>query len=474
MMRKIFVLFSVVFLIFLPSPVTADNDSLDSLVVFTVYDETADSYLLNPMPVSVSSSLSYLSLLEQLSDEGIISVTIENGSPASIQNNQSGYSLEETKTASFYLKTDNTMTGDAAWLSDIGTAGFIEIVYSDESMNQPKGTLLSRTSITAQGEKTVTALTDAGHWLSLNTDSTTLYFMAMTASNQSLTPGYVAALPNALQTHQPRNALTAAEELLMLSACGYSQTNQAVADRVSFLGTCEIDTNNSNLLIQVLRALDSRNYMLSDDAKNTRFSLCSRLLFMQNEDGGFSANKEFSSSPWTTLDAMMVLSNYSKDDETIAKSIRNAASYISNLNQTDGLADATTYSSTRILAKMISALICNQIDPYEERFAINGVSPIDCLLKLQNEDGGFSAEPGEPSSLEATETAALALSALNKGRNPYVFSSMPQKQLTPASLDSSNVSSANNITWIWVAVIGGAILLITFLIFILYRKKKKS
>ncbi len=478
MMRRLLVVFFTIFLLLFPCSAAADSISTDSSVIFAVYDATADSYLLKPTPVSVSSSRSYLSLLEQLSNDGVLSVTIQNDTPVSIQNKQSGYLLKENQNADFYLKTDNMVLDDTVWMSAIGNAAIIEIVFSNESLNTPKEMFLSRNSITAQGETTVTALADAGHWLSMNTDSTTLYFMAMTASNQSLAPGHVATLPNALQTQPPKDAQTAAAELLMLSACGYAQTNQAVSDRIAFLSSCEIDADNGDLLVQILRALDSRNYVLPDDAKNTRFSLCSRLLLMQNEDGGFSTNKGFASSPWTTLDAMLVLSTYSKEDETVAAAIRNAASYISNLNQTDGLTHATTYSSTRILAKMISALICNQIDPYDERFSIEGVSPIDYLLTRQNEDGGFSAEPGEPSSLEATETAALALSALNKGRNPYLFSSVSQEEAALSVLDEAKSSApANSIQthWLMIGIIAACVLLFIFIIgFILYRRKKKS
>lgn len=477
-MRKLFVIFSIIFLLLLPYSVTADSGSTDSSVIFAVYDATADSYLLKPTPVSVSSSFSYLSLLDQLSDDGVLSVKIENGSPVSIQNTESGYILQKTQTSAFYLKTDNTVLDDTVWMSAIGNAGIVEIVFSSEALDLPKEAILSKNSITAQGEATVTALTEAGHWLSMNQDSTTLYFMAMTASNQSLSPSDVATLPAALQAQPPEDAQTAAEELLMLSACGYSQTNQAVSERVAFLASCQIDTDNGDLLVQVLRALDSRNYTLPDNAENTRFSLCSRLLLMQNEDGGFSTNKGFASSPWTTLDAMLVLSNYSKEDETVANAIRNAASYISNLNQTSGLAHATTYSSTRILAKMISALICNQIDPSEDRFAIDGVSPIDYLLARQNEDGGFCAEPGEASSLEATETAALALSALNKGRNPYLFSSAAQEETSLSSLNEATPSALANSTqppWLMIGIVAGCVVLfVVIIIVILYRRKKKS
>ncbi len=478
-MRNLFVVFLLVFSFIFPTSVCASSADLTPSVIFAVYDATNEQYLLDPIPVSVSSSSSYLQVLKELEENRILDVTIENGSPSAISNTESGYILTENQSGQFYLKTDNTVLDDSVWLAAIGNSSIIEVVFSSEPLVTPKQASLAANSFTAQNELTVSALTDAGHWLSRNEEDTTLYFMAMTASNQSLSPSDVATLPYTLENQTPTDAKTAAEELLMLSACGYSQTTQAVSNRIEYLASCTIDSTNGDLIVQVLRALDSRNFSLPDDAKNTRFFLCSQLLALQNEDGGFSTNEGFSSSPWTTLDAMLVLSSYAQEDEMIANAIREAASYISQLNQTKGLTHATTYSSTRILAKMISALICNQIDPYDDRYSIDNISPIEYLLQRQNDDGGFCAEPGGLSSLEATETAVLALSALNKGKNPYIFSSQATQEsesaVSESAADRSAETQHSGSVWIWIGV--GAIVIVCMVLMVclrVHRKRKKS
>ena len=66
-------------------------------------------------------------------------------------------------------------------------------------------------------------------------------------------------------------------------------------------------------------------------------------------------------------------------------------------------------------------MVCAEIDPYDERFSIEGVPMADILLKWQNTDGGFMQEHDETSSPAATQDAVIALAALREGTNPYIL-----------------------------------------------------
>ena len=191
--------------------------------------------------------------------------------------------------------------------------------------------------------------------------------------------------------------------------------------------------------VWALIALDSCNWKTPDSAKVTRMDIVNKLLDSQNDDGGFSIEKNSGrSDPDLTAMTLQALSPYRSCDEA-DKVISSALDYLSE--------SKSGFDTCETFSQVICALCCLGIDPDEdERFS----DLTDSLISFSNDDGGFAHEKDGSSSEMASAQAMLALCSIERlrsgERSIYDMNegkpSQPQEKSLAAAVEAKEVNTA--------------------------------
>lgn len=418
-MRRIFVLLLAAIIMLYAVPVYADAD----VVTFgiSVYNSAEDAYVVPYCQLTCSSATTYMDTLGLLEEQGSLYADYdEQGWPYAVTpaGEENGQKLQAVGNKGFVIKVNGVLIDENNAGELVSDGSIVEWIYTDTGASSSDNFSVKNKAI-LWNESYATALRDAGIWLSYREQEDASYFMAMSAAGRSISSGTVVSLPSGFYEEDYTDAAFCAEALFLLSVCGYDEQTSAVADSIETLAGTEIAPDNVMLNIQILRAFDCRAYELPEGAENNREMLVRRVLQAQNSDGGFARMHGFDSDLEATVEAITVLSAY--ESTQVADAIRRAVSYLASWLQEDGIRPYGMLSSAQVTAKIVVAMVCAEIDPYDERFSIEGVPMADILLKWQNTDGGFMQEHDETSSPAATQDAVIALAALREGTNPYIL-----------------------------------------------------
>lgn len=481
MRKRLFALFLALAVFLCPLSVFADG--MPVTFGISVYDATSGEYLFTNRMISGVLPLYYKETLSVLDEQEFLTVEYdENGWPISVLTETA--SAEMTAEAVFYLKVNGDIMDLDMASRSVQDGCIIEWIYSDELHVANERSAFTRTNRIWEDEHRE-ALREAGGWMTRQDDTCVEHYASLSIAGQSLSSSVVVSLPEtAAQSLKKNDVMTYAEQLFLLSACGYSDDQDVVALCLERIATQKMDTSNVMLASAALRAYDSCAYELPEDAYNTRELLVRRIVAAQNDDGGFARTRGFSSDFEATVDAMIVLSQY--DTEQTAEAIRGGLSYLARWLRENGVEKSSTLSSGCVVAQMLTALICVNADITEERFTVDGVTLADILLSMQNADGGFAAEFGESSDPETTHDAVIALAALKKGGSPYVFGAVEEEaepvaqyRMIAGETDgpaaySGDKPSSEIPGWAIALITGGAVLMLGGIVLLLIFTRKKK
>lgn len=191
-----------------------------------------------------------------------------------------------------------------------------------------------------------------------------------------------------------------------------------------------LDKDGVDGLLTALLTLDGVQTIIpeSKETVNTRESIITKILSMQNEDGSFSSSGN-SPSIKLTAQAAAALAPY-KNSETVYNftsvktkndtsstaggAIFRALSYLSNA-RTQNKDYSNSQNEVKDTACVITALCALGLNPeHDERFTGGEKNLTEILLSHQNKDGSFSGKQNDNDKSEATSYAVLALAAQYK------------------------------------------------------------
>ena len=465
-------------------PLSVFADGMPVTFGISVYDATTGEYLVTNRMMTGTLPLFYKDTLSVLEEQEILHVEYdENEWPVLAETDAA--KAEATAEAVFYLKVNGDILELDQADRSVQDGCIIEWIYSDELHVASERSAFTRTNRIWEDEHRA-ALREAGSWMARQNDPCVAHYAALSIAGQPLSSTVVVSLPEtARQSLKKDVVMTYAEQLFLLSACGYSDDQEVAALCLERIATQKMDTSNVMLASAALRAYDSRSYTLPEDAYNTRDLLVRRIVSAQNNDGGFARTRGFSSDFEATIDALVVLSQYDGEETTAA--IRGGLSYLARWLKENGIKKSSTLSSGQVVSQMLTALICVNADITEERFTVDGATLADILLSMQNADGGFSAEFGESSDPETTHDAVVALAALKKGGSPYIFDAVAvenegiaQYRMLGGEADGPAAYSGENPLeeipgWAIALVAGGAVLMLGGIVLLLvFTRKRKA
>lgn len=194
------------------------------------------------------------------------------------------------------------------------------------------------------------------------------------------------------------------------------------------------------------------------------------LLALQLEDGGWAVTGRIS-DPDVTAMALQALTPH-REQETEA--IDHAVSRLAALMRPGGIYASYGVPNAESAAQVIIALAALGIDcRADERFLLDGASPLDGLLHFRLPDGQFCHKEGGPANANASAQALCALTALERledGKPGLYLLDPPQE--TKFTADSSD-SPSDAPVW-KVFAVGGVVLLALAAMGVLLIRKKRS
>lgn len=351
-MKRRALLFLTAVMVFLCA-FSALADGVEMTFSISVYDRTTGTYLLENRVVTAEAPFTYVDTLSILSEQyGISAECDEKGWPTAVYGTDA--SVQSSGTASFYIKVNGAVMDE--WQADefVENGCIIEWIFSEQAPDFSGKNIFETNAAIVWNEKQASALKEAGGWLARQSGESAGYCMALSAAGQPIRSGFVVSLPN--RDFAKKDPCSVAEELLLLSVCGYGEDTPAVQTCLALLSKAQIDKRDVMLCSMILRAYDCRRYELPAETKNTREALTRYLLVAQNEDGGFGKTRGFASSFEATAEAVAALSMY--DDVQAEDAVRRGVSYLSGWLRENGIAPAGELSSAQTAARAVTAMAC--------------------------------------------------------------------------------------------------------------------
>lgn len=198
---------------------------------------------------------------------------------------------------------------------------------------------------------------------------------------------------------------------------GFNLLEKIYNSELRTTGEDSLTFQGNNGVIFALIALDSKNYIVPENAKWNRDKLIKELLKTQKTDGSWSleATTKGSTSIDITAMALTALAPYNNQLE-VRQAIDKAVQYLSNAQGSSGGFQESFVGgiSSEATAQVIIGLTANGIDPRSQAFTKNNMNLIDHLLRFKSSDGGFKHLNDDQSSNGiATEQALQALVAFD-------------------------------------------------------------
>lgn len=141
----------------------------------------------------------------------------------------------------------------------------------------------------------------------------------------------------------------------------------------------------------------------------TRDMYIEYILSRQLPDGGFAfSTSAETGDPDMTGMVLLALASY-MDRENVAQAVEKALECLSKLQKEDGGYVSYGLEAAESCAQVILALLKLGIPLDDERFVKNGHTVMDKLMEYRLEDGSFAHVLGDPSNGVATEQAMIAI-----------------------------------------------------------------
>lgn len=174
-----------------------------------------------------------------------------------------------------------------------------------------------------------------------------------------------------------------------------------------------------NGTIFALLALDAGQYEIPENpeaaVQATREGYVTELLERQNEDGGWGLGGGASDVDLTAM-ALQALAKY-RDRSDVQDAVERGLEWLSWMQEPDGTFFVWDEVSSESVCQVIVALTELRISLDDERFAKNGTTLEEVLLRFEMEDGSFAHTPDGDTDLTATMQALYALAAIRRAED---------------------------------------------------------
>lgn len=174
-----------------------------------------------------------------------------------------------------------------------------------------------------------------------------------------------------------------------------------------------------NGTIFALLALDAGQYEIPENpeaaVQATREGYVTELLERQNEDGGWGLGGGASDVDLTAM-ALQALAKY-RDRSDVQDAVERGLEWLSWMQEPDGTFFVWDEVSSESVCQVIVALTELGISLDDERFAKNGTTLEEVLLRFEMEDGSFAHTPDGDTDLTATMQALYALAAIRRAED---------------------------------------------------------
>ncbi len=214
--------------------------------------------------------------------------------------------------------------------------------------------------------------------------------------------------------------------IIALTSAGYDVTN--VDGHNLLMGLTDmvyVKKQGINGPIWALIAFDSYNYDIpvngNASQQVTREGLVAYILEKQLADGGWALSGD-KADPDITATAIQALAPYYNTNTQVKAALDNALDCLSKIQQENGMFISMDGICSEACAQVVVALTALGINPEsDERFIKNGISVLDAMCLFAVENGGFSHIYDEKLDGMATDQCQYALVSyfrLIEGKNP--------------------------------------------------------
>lgn len=212
---------------------------------------------------------------------------------------------------------------------------------------------------------------------------------------------------------------------ISLTSLGYDATNFHIGNG-NYINIIETISNHNknhdtptlgevNSYIFALKAYDSGNYILPEDAYWTRQVIVEHIIKVQDEDGGWSFSPIFGTDYDLTAMAISALIPYKDNNIEVSLAIDKAVNMLSKTYKDDGGFYSWGSKNSNSASMVIVALSGLGINAHTNPLFIkDGVSLLDYLLTFKTDDNRFGATNNTSYDAFATEQAFRALVSYSK------------------------------------------------------------
>lgn len=244
-------------------------------------------------------------------------------------------------------------------------------------------------------------------------DEWTLFTLSRSGANitKSNKDAYLASVRNVLDENEENPSLRTTDYAKLAITLGSMGIDPSIDENYNIIAKIyndkSIDKSTSNAPIFALIALDTKNYIIPDDALWTREKLIEQILSYQNESGGFSLNKSGSAGIDITAMALQALAPYYNKDTRVKSAVDKALKYLENNMDATGSYGGNSCTDAQVL----TALSALEIDATKtEKFHKLNSNLVGNMDKYKV-DAGFSIGAGGSANDFANTQVSYALNA---------------------------------------------------------------
>lgn len=277
---------------------------------------------------------------------------------------------------------------------------------------------------------------------------------------------YCQSLIQYISEKNPSNKVAQQRYALAFCSAGYTDHD--------FMKTVIDETFSKQGVMSVIYGL----HLLNNGAQSELYTVESAvdaLLSRQFEDGGWALNGQVGNIDITCM-AVQALAPHASD-ERVKRSIENALTLMSSLQDADGCYSSFGVKNPESAAQVLCALSSIGIDyKNDARFIKNGCTVLDGILPFRLENGGYSHTLGGAYNATATVQVLYSLISyerMQNGKTPfYIFDGNSSSAET--ELPDKHKELSIGYKGIAVIAISGASLVVLMVLIVLKKTSKKN
>lgn len=244
-------------------------------------------------------------------------------------------------------------------------------------------------------------------------DEWTLFTLSRSGANitKSNKDAYLASVRSVLDENEENPSLRTTDYAKLAITLGSMGIDPSIDENYNIIAKIyndkSIDKSTSNAPIFALIALDTKNYIIPDDALWTREKLIEQILSYQNESGGFSLNKSGSVGIDITAMALQALAPYYNNNTRVKSAVDKALKYLEDNMDATGSYGGNSCTDAQVL----TALSALEIDATKtEKFHKLNSNLVSNMDKYKV-DAGFSIVAGGSANDFANTQVSYSLSS---------------------------------------------------------------